>query len=49
MSCKRDREALLRQELVHQPHARVTVATDVMLILQFRDSNVFSYAMLKEI
>ena len=48
MSCERDREALLRRGLVHQPRARVTIATDVMLILQFRDSNVFSYAMLKE-
>ena len=47
--CERDREALLRQGLVHQPRARVTIATDVMLILQFRDSNVFSYAMPKEL
>ena len=49
MSCERDGEALLRRGLVHQPRACVTIATDVMLILQFRDSNVFSYAMLKEL
>ena len=52
VSFERDREALLRRELVHQPRARATIATeiatDVMLILQFRDSNVFSYAMPKE-
>ena len=46
--CERDR-ALLRRGLVHQPHAHVTIVTDVMLILQFRDSNVFSYAMPKEL
>ena len=49
MSCERDREALLRRGLVHQPRARVTTVTDVMLILQFRDSNVFSYAMPKQL
>ena len=51
MSCERNREALLRRESVHQPRARVTIATDVMLIFFSLGTlyNVFSHGMPKEL